>query len=67
MATPRPKIDTTRDGLRVRVYARRSEFEVLIGEGDIADPEAEVWCFPKIGTAEVWVDQAMVNHRADAP
>ena len=49
-----PKFDALIENVRVRVYATRSEFEVLIGDGDIADPDAPVWCYPKVGEAEIW-------------
>lgn len=42
------KYETEIDGVRYRVYATRSELEVLIGEGDIGDPSANVWVYPKV-------------------
>lgn len=66
MAKKQPKYETTIDGLRGRVYASRSEYEVLIGDGDIADPAADVWAFPKIGEPTMWAEQAVLNHKAHA-
>lgn len=66
MAKKQPKFDDTIDGVRVRVYATRSEFEALVGDGEIDDPEASVWCFPKIGTPDAWAHQAVLNHKAEA-
>lgn len=57
-----PKHDEIIDGVRVRVYATRSEYEVLVGDGDIDDPSAEVWAFPKFGTPDAWAHQARLNH-----
>lgn len=57
----KPKYETTIEGVRVRVYATRSEYEVLVGDGDIADPKAEVWMFPKIGAPDAWAHQAYLN------
>lgn len=63
MAKRQPKVDEVIEGTRVRVYATRSEFEVLVGDGDIADPEAPVWCYPKIGTADAWARQGWLDSR----
>lgn len=41
------KYEETIEGVRIRVYATRSELECLVGDGDIADPDAEVWVYPK--------------------
>jgi hypothetical protein len=59
----KPKYETTINGTRVRVYATRSEYECLVGEGDINDPAAPVWCFPKIGGPDVWAAQAELSAR----
>ena len=61
MAAPRVVHEETIDGIRVRVYARRTEYEVLLGEGSINDPQAEVWAFPKVGTPSTWAHQAVLN------
>jgi len=61
-AKRQPKYDETVRGTRVRVYATRSEYEVLIGDGDVADPDAEVWCYPKVGTPGTWAAQAIAEH-----
>lgn len=73
MAARRPKYDGTRqipgrmegDEIRVRVYATRQEYEVLLGDGDIADPDSPVWCFPKIGDGLVWADEGVRAYVAD--
>lgn len=65
MATRKPKYEAQIDGQRVRVYATRSEYEVLVGEGDISDPDAPVWCFPKVGQPFVWAAQAVMNWKED--
>lgn len=65
MATKaKPKLDAEIGGFRVRVYSRRDCFEAIIGEGDVSDPEADVWVFPKVGTPNVWARQAVANHVA---
>lgn len=62
MTTKRqPKVDTTFEGVRVRVYATRSEYECLIGEGEIDDPEAHVMIYPKVGGPEAWAHQAFIE------
>lgn len=65
MAKRSPKHEEVIDGVRVRVYATRAAFEALIGDGDVDDPSAEVWEFPKIGTAATWAHQAVLNHKND--
>lgn len=65
MAKRQPEHEETIDGVRVRVYATRSQFEALIGDGDIDDPSAEVWEYPKIGTARDWAHQAVLQHKSN--
>lgn len=68
MSRPRtPKYDETIDGHRVRVFASRSEYEVLIGDGDIADPDADVRVYPKLGTPDVWAQQGLLDWKATQP
>lgn len=57
MAARQPKFDQVLDGLRVRVYATRSEYEVLVGDGEISDHDAFVWCYPKVGSVDAWAVQ----------
>jgi hypothetical protein len=57
MAKRQSKHDEIIEGTRVRVYATRSEYEVLFGDGDIADPEADVRCYPKAGYPALWARQ----------
>lgn len=66
MAKRQPKFDDTIDGVRVRVYATRSEYEVVFDDDDIADPTAEVWCYPKIGDPSAWAHQARHEHKGHA-
>jgi hypothetical protein len=65
MAKKRPKYEEMRDGLRIRVYTTRTEYEVLIGDEDYEDPEAEVWVFPKVGGILMWVGQAILSHKSN--
>lgn len=64
MSKRQPKHEATINGIRVRVYASRTEYECLIGDSDISDPNAEVWCFPKVGSFLSWAHQAVMNHLA---
>lgn len=57
----KPKFDRELDGIRVRVYATRSEYEVILGDGDIDDPEADVTCYPKLGDPGAWAHQARLE------
>lgn len=65
-ATRKPKFDAVLDDVRIRVYATRSEFEVLYGDGDIADPEANVRVYPKIGAPGDWARQGRLDYEATA-
>lgn len=65
MATRKPKFDEVLDGVRVRVYSTRSEFEVLVGDGAIDDADAFVWCYPKVGTPDAWAAQARLQFRSE--
>lgn len=61
MAKRQPKFDGEIDGVRVRVYATRTEYEVIFNDDDIADKGAKVLCYPKIGTAEAWAHQGRLE------
>lgn len=66
MASKRkPKLDAMIRGVQVRVYASRSEYEALVGPGDIDDPNAFVMCYPKIGDAFAWADQAALDYQRE--
>lgn len=65
MSKRQPKFDTMIDGVRVRVYATHTEYEALIGDGEITDPDAPVWCFPKVGSPSIWARQALLNHQSE--
>lgn len=47
MAKRQPKVDEIIDGIRVRVYATRTEYEVIFNDDDIDDREAKVMVYPK--------------------
>ncbi len=64
-AQRKPKFDQVLNGVRVRIYATRSEYEALIGDGDIADPDAPVWLYPKVGDPGAWAAQARLDHGQD--
>jgi hypothetical protein len=64
MAKRQPKIDKIIDGVRVRVFATRSEFEVLFNDGDIEDDDAYVLIYPKFGDASIWAAQGRLDYRA---
>lgn len=46
-AKRKPKIDIVIEGVRVRVYASRAGREAILGDGDIDDPDADVWIYPR--------------------
>lgn len=61
----KPKFDRVVRGLRVRVYATRDSYEVIFGDdADIADPEAYVMVYPKIGDGSAWLDQGRLDYTA---
>ena len=47
MTTRKPKLDEVINGIRVRVYASRSEYEVVFNDDDVDDQAAQVRCYPK--------------------
>lgn len=53
--------ETFGDGVRVRVYAIGREYQCIVGDGDIDDLEASVWCYPKIGMPKDWAHQAFLD------
>lgn len=67
MATKKqPKVDLVIDGLRIRVYAVRGGYEVIYGDdADIADKDAYVMCYPKIGDGTAWAHQARLDYMPD--
>ncbi len=50
------------DGVRVRVYSTRTEYEVIFNDDDIADPNAQVMCYPKFGTVNAWAHQGRADY-----
>lgn len=66
-AARKPKFDEVLDGVRVRIYATRSEYEAIFNDDDITDPEAEVIVFPKLGgpgAPTAWAHQARIMYRS---
>jgi hypothetical protein len=66
MAKRQPKFDDTIDGVRVRVYATRSDYEVIFNDDDIADMAAQVLVYPKIGDVAVWAKQGRLQYEPPA-
>lgn len=46
-AKRKPRLDQVFDGVRVRVYGTRSEWEVIFDDDDIGNPDANVLVYPK--------------------
>lgn len=59
----KPKVDEVIDGVRVRVFATRSEYEVIYNDDDIEDPEANVMVYPKIGQPDAWARQGRLEYK----
>lgn len=66
MSKRKPKFDGEIDGVRVRVYATRSEYEVVFDNDDIDDPNAEVLCYPKRGDASTWAHQGRLERSSSS-
>ena len=67
MSPRKPKLDEVIKGVRVRVYATRSEYEVVFNDDDVDDPEAQVLCYPKMaGGPNVWAHQGRAEYVPDA-
>lgn len=62
-AKRKPRLDQVFDGVRVRVYASRSDLEVIFDDDDIADPNAEVMLYPKVLGALVAARQGLLERR----
>ena len=62
-ANRKPKFDQVIEGTRVRVYATRSEYEVIFDDDDIADPASPVLLYPKVGYPEIWAKQGLGERR----
>jgi hypothetical protein len=43
----RPTGEMTIQGVRLRVYGRRTCYEVLVGDGNVDNPNADVWVYPR--------------------
>ena len=67
MGKRQPKVDQVIRDVRVRVYASRTAYEVIFGNDDIEDMEAEVLLFPKLGTAEIWAAQGRTEYKGPVP
>lgn len=62
----KPKFDEVLEGIRVRVYATRSEYEVIFNDDDIEDQGAQVICYPKSGPVENWANLARREYAEEA-
>lgn len=62
MSTRKPKFDDVLDGVRVRIYATRSEYEAIFNDDDIGDPNTDVTCYPKVGEPSAWAAQARLTY-----
>jgi hypothetical protein len=67
MTTRKPKLDEVIKGVRVRVYATRSEYEVVFNDDDVDDTSAQVLCYPKMGGLNVWAHQARAEYVPEVP
>lgn len=65
MSGRQAKFDQVIDGVRVRVYATRSEYEVIFNDDDIADPAAQVLCYPKAFGIGVSARQGRLEYQPD--
>lgn len=65
MSKRQPKVDRIIDGVRVRIYASRSDYEAVFNDDDIDDPAAQVLLYPKAGSADVWADQARIEYKPE--
>lgn len=60
-----PKLDRVIDGVRVRVFTTRTECEVLFGDDDYDDPEANVLVYPKVFGVEGAAAQGRLEYTPD--
>ena len=67
MSTRKPKFDEVLDGVRVRVFSTRSEFEVVFNDDDIDDPIAQVLCYPKFFGVNTSAHQARLEYVPEVP
>ncbi len=58
------KYDQVIDGIRTRVYATRTEYEVIFNDDDIADPGSQVLCYPKFMGISVAARQGRAEYVA---
>jgi len=58
----KPRYEVVINGVRVRVYATRNEYEVVFNDDDIDDMASEVYCYPESGGPEVWAEQGYVEY-----
>lgn len=64
MSKRQPKFDRILDGVRVRVYATRTEYEVVFNDDDVADRSAQVLCYPKFMGISVAARQGRAEYIA---
>lgn len=62
MANRKPKFDQVLNGIRVRVYATRTEYEVIYNDDDINDLSANVRVYPKVGSPGDWAAQGRLQY-----
>ena len=62
MTTRKSKLDEVINGIRVRVYATRSEYEVVFNDDDVHDLNAQVLCYPRVGGPEPWARQGRLEY-----
>ncbi len=65
MSKRQAKFDQVIDGVRVRIYATRSEYEAVFNDDEVDDPQAQVLCYPKMGGADTWARQARLEYRSE--
>jgi hypothetical protein len=65
MSKRQPKFDEVINGVRVRVYATRSEYEVVFNDDDVDDLTAQVLCYPKMGDVDTWAHQGRAEYKPE--
>jgi hypothetical protein len=65
MSTRQSKYVAVLDGVRVRVYATRTEYEVVFNDDGVDDMSARVLCYPKTGGTEPWAHQGRAGYKPE--
>lgn len=63
MSVRKPKFDEVIDGIRVRVFATRTEYEVIFNDDDIDNADSNVMLYPKVGLPSVWAHQGRAEYK----